>query len=124
MCSDRLRRGRKDDLEWHRRFASERFREAAPFPPTCVPDLRSDIMLKQLQRGSRLILIVRARRVVCDDELGRSAVAPAVLPITLEARNQAGRAITRHDADDGDRGCRFLLSRRPILSAGLLLLGH
>jgi len=74
------------------------------------------MILKQLQRGSRLILSFRAWRVVRDDELGISAVSPAVLQITLEAREQARNAIARHDADDGDRSRKFLLSRRPSMA--------
>ena len=99
----------------HRRLASQCFRESAPFPPTGVPDLRSDMISKRLQRGSRLILGFRAWRVVRDDELGISAVAPAVCQITLQACHQARHAIARHDADDGDRSRKLLPSRRATL---------
>jgi hypothetical protein len=41
-------------------------------------------------------------------------VAPAVRRVTLQARNQARHAIARHDADDGDRSRRFLLSQKAV----------
>ena len=50
------------------------------------PDLRPGLLFKPPQRRSRLILGLRGRRVVRDDELRRSAVAPAILQVTLQRR--------------------------------------
>jgi hypothetical protein len=76
--------------------------------PVAPLDPRPARLFQHLQRGSRLILGFLSWRVVRDDELGRPVVAPAVLQIALQTRNQTCDAITRHDADDSDNSRRFL----------------